>query len=148
MNKKIEIRHRGVTVNIARFAAVKQGVKYNEYVIPDYSSGKRVRHVRATEESARAKAKEICEALAAGQPDLLEWSQSLRDDIRQALKLTDGTGVSIGEVAHTYMAASKLVGPDEILLACHHWRELRPNKKLTPKVTQEGVEEYLASREG
>jgi hypothetical protein len=148
MSKYIEVRHKGVTVKISRFTSVKKGVKYNEYVVSDYTSGNRVRHVRSTEASAKAKAKEICEALATGEKDVLDWSQSTRDDIRHALKLIDDTGVSIDEAAHTFVAAAKLVGPDEILLACHHWRNHRPDKKMSPKNILDGVLEYLDSRKG
>jgi hypothetical protein len=93
MSKKIEVLHKGVTVKVSRFTSIKHGAKYDEFVIADYTSGKRVRHVRATEESAKAKAKEICEVLATGKQDVREWDQSTRDDIRQALKVIAGAGV-------------------------------------------------------
>jgi hypothetical protein len=76
---KIEVRHLGVTVKVTREHA-------SRFIIPDYTSGRRVRHVRTSEASARDKAKEICEILARGKQEerAILTNDDLRYNIRQA----------------------------------------------------------------
>ncbi len=57
MAKIIEVPHKGVTVKIRELTTLKNKTRYTEYQIVDYSSGKRVRHSRATLEEAKTKAK-------------------------------------------------------------------------------------------
>ena len=66
MKNRIKVTHKGVTVYISILQTTKRGKPYTEYVITDYTSGKRVRHVRAGEEAARVKAREVSEARSAG----------------------------------------------------------------------------------
>ena len=67
MKNKITVKHQGIPLAITQ-------EKNNRFVISDYSSGRRLRHVRTTEAEARDKAKEICELMAGGKKDLLELS--------------------------------------------------------------------------
>ena len=48
MKNRIKVSHKGVTVYISILQTTKRGQPYTEYVISDYTSGKRVRHVRAS----------------------------------------------------------------------------------------------------
>lgn len=146
MKNKISVTHVGVTVYISVQQTKKRGEPYTEYVINDYTSGERHRHVRATEADARIKAKEVCEALAGGKADVLEWNESQRRDIHQALKLIEPTGTGIDRAAFIFAEAVKIVGADEILTACNHWRNNRPDKPTTPKKTSEAVKDFLASQ--
>jgi len=146
MNNRIKVTHKGVTVYIAILQTTKRGKPYTEHVITDYTSGKRVRHVRANEEAARAKAREVCEASASGKADVLEWNESQRRDIHQALKLIEGTDTSIDRAAFIFVESAKLVGVDEILTACREWKNNRPDKPTDPKLTSEAVKEFEKSQ--
>ena len=64
--KTIEIKHKGITFKVTERVSIKNGERYKDYVIVDYTSGKRVRHVRASLDEAKQKAKDIAEALASG----------------------------------------------------------------------------------
>ena len=148
MAKKYQVHYRGVSVSIRKLAAVKNGIKYTAYEILDYSIGIRVRHQRSTLVEAKAKAKEVCECLASGKREVLEWDERLRADIRHALKLLEGTEASIDRACAVFADAVKLVPADEIVAACRAWRDNRPNKRLVPKKVDEAVPEYLARRKG
>ena len=65
MSTKIKVRHQGITLEITK-------ERDNRFILPDYSTGKRVRHARTTESEARLKAMEIGSAIAAGNKDILE----------------------------------------------------------------------------
>jgi len=146
MKNRIKVTHKGVTVYISILPTTKRGKPYTEYVITDYTSGKRVRHVRASEEAARVKAREVSEAMAGGKADVLEWNESQRRDIHQALKLIEGTETSLDRAAFIFMEAAKLVGVDEILNACREWKNNRPDKPTDPKLTNEAVKEFEKSQ--
>ena len=55
-----------------------------------------MRHQRSTLRQAKAKVKEVCECLATGKREVLEWNDDLRIEIRHALKLLEGTVSSNG----------------------------------------------------
>ena len=59
MAKIIEVPHKGITVKIRELTAIKNGTRYTEFQIVDYSTGRRVRHSRATLEEAKTKAREV-----------------------------------------------------------------------------------------
>jgi hypothetical protein len=82
MSVKIKVRHQGIVLEITQ-------EKENRFIIADYSSGQRVRHVRTSEAEAREKAKKICEATAAGKKDLLELSP-YESEIRAAFDALPG----------------------------------------------------------
>src|SRR5207237_737922 len=73
MAKIIEVPHKGVTVKIRELTTLKNKTLYTEFQITEYTTGKRVRHSRATLEEAKTKAKEIAEAMVAGKREVLEW---------------------------------------------------------------------------
>lgn len=82
MSNRITVRHQGVTLEITK-------EKEGRFIIPDYTTGERGRHVRKTKGKARDKAREICEALAKGQTGVLELS-SYESDIRAAFDTLSG----------------------------------------------------------
>jgi integrase len=147
MAKIIEFQHRGITVKIRKLITTKGETDYTEFQIQDYTSGRRVRHSRATLKEAQAKAKEICEALATGKREVLEWSEQQRASIRQALKLVEPIGVTLDRAAAIVADAVKLVDADEILAACRHWRDSGPGKRLMPKKVSEALDEFRERRE-
>ncbi len=147
MAEKTIANHRGVSVTIRKRTAIKNGVAYTSYEIADYSSGKRVRHHRSSLEEAKAKAKEVCECLATGKREVLEWSDGLRIEIRHALKLLEGTGVSIDRACAVFSDALKILPEDEILPACRAWKDKRPNRRLMPKKVCDAVVDFLSLRE-
>ena len=61
MKKTIQFKHKGITLKITQRTQTKDGVAYTDYILTDYTSGKRVRHARASLEEAKAKAEDICE---------------------------------------------------------------------------------------
>lgn len=97
MSIKIEIKHKGVSVWITERTVTKNGKQYSEYVVPDYTSGKRVRHVRATEKDAKAKAREVSEARATGNSieRRVIVDDNLRHDVRRLIVLLEPFGVDI-----------------------------------------------------
>lgn len=148
MAKIIEVTHRGISLRVRKLTAVKKGTKYTEYQIVDYSTGKRVRHSRASLEEAKVKAEEIAEAIVAGKREVLEWDEGQRASIRQALKLLDGAGVSIDRVASIFADAVKFVDANDIVAACRHWRDNGPNKPFKPKLVSEALAEFQTHHRG
>ena len=143
MGKIIEVPHKGVTVKIRELTTLKNKTRYTEYQIVDYSTGKRVRHSRATLEEAKTKAKEIAEVLVSGRREVLEWDERQRASIRQALEALKPTPTRLDRAAAIFADAVKLVEADEILAACRHWRDHGPGKRFTPRNTKEAVAEFL-----
>ncbi len=146
MKSKIPVTQNGVTVYISVLPTTKHGKPYTEYVISEYSTGKRVRHVRADRQAAEIKAKEIAKAMAVSRADVLGWSETERRDIHQALKLVAPLGVSVDRAAFIVAEAAKLVGVDDILSACQHWRNNRPDKPVSPKPVKDGAAAFLANQ--
>ncbi len=147
MAESISTNHRGVSVPIRKLTAIKNGVAYTSYEIADYSSGRRVRHQRSNLDEAKAKAKEVCECLAAGKRDVLQWSDDLRIEIRHGLKLLEGTRVGIDRACAVFADALKILPEAEILPACRAWKDKRPNRRLMPKKACDAVSDFLSLRE-
>ena len=137
MKNKITVKHQGIPLAITQ-------EKNNRFVISDYSSGRRLRHVRTTEAEARDKAKEICELMAGGKKDLLELSP-YESEIHLALN-TLPPGLSLSQAASIIANACKIVEAAEIVPACRARYDTRP-KKVKPKKVDEAVREFLARRE-
>jgi hypothetical protein len=134
MSTKIKIRHQGVALEISKETDTR-------FVIPDYTTGKRVRHVRTTETEARDLAKKICEAMAGGNKDLLGLSP-FESEIRAAMNALP-MGVRLGRAADIIADCCRIVEPGEIVTACRYWKDQRPDKKFAPRSTYEAVEEYM-----
>jgi hypothetical protein len=133
MSAKIKFRHQGIVLEITQ-------ERENRFVIPDYSTGRRVRHVRATEAAARDKAKEICEATAAGKRDLLELSP-YESEIRAAFDALPG-GIRLGRAVDIVRVCCLIVDPDEILTACRFWKDHRPDRRQRRITVNDGVKEF------
>jgi len=147
MSTRIEIRHKGFSVFITKRTVTKGGKQYLEYSMPDYSSGQRVRHVRAKLEDAKRKAHEICEANLTGQTGLLILAPYERA-IQAALEALTPTSTRLDKACFIFADACKLVEPHEIIEACRFWREHRPGGTFVPKIVDAAVDEYLARLRG
>lgn len=78
----IEVKHLGLTIKVTRESD-------SRLIIPDYTTGKRVRHVRTTAETAKEKAKIVCEILARGKQEdrAILANDDLRFNIRKAIEV-------------------------------------------------------------
>lgn len=138
MKKKIVVRHQGIPLAITQ-------EHEHRFIISDYSSGRRVRHVRTTETEARQKAKQICELMASGQKDLLDLSP-YESEIQAAFDSLP-PGIRLGRAVDIVRDCCQVVEPDEIVAACRYWRDNRPNKRLVCKTVNRAVPEFLSRRE-
>src|SRR4051812_37148317 len=100
MKNRIIVRHFGINLEIVcqnsdRYASG------HRYVIPDYSQGKRIRHIRTTESEARDKAKEICEILATGRQEErgMLADDDLKFDVRRAREILQPTSLRLSRAA-------------------------------------------------
>ena len=138
----IEVQHLGITIKITR-------EHDRRFIIPDYSSGKRVRHARTDEASAREKAKEVCEILAKGKQeerDLL-LDNGLRLEVTRAIQALKPTGKHLLPAAYLFAQATAILGnPDEIIRACEYWKLNRPDGPIRPRKVEEAVNQYLAAQ--
>jgi site-specific recombinase XerD len=147
MKKIIQFKHKGIALRISERTQTKDGVEYTDYIITDYTSGKRVRHARASLEEAKAKAEEICEALVTGRAHILDIK--LRDEIHRALEALEPTGVAIDAACFRFAEMVKITGSEDVLLsAARLWRERSPDKPLTPKPVKAATDEFLAHQKG
>ena len=135
----VEVRHLGITIKITRERATR-------FIIPDYTSGHRVRHVRLTETEARDKAKEVCEILAKGKQDerALMADAGLKYEVRRAMEALEPTGKRLLPAALLFVEAVSILGTaDELIRACEYWKQNRPDKPFKPKQTAEAIPEFL-----
>lgn len=148
MRKQIEVRCGNVVVTIYRTKQVKGGKTYVNHTIVDYSSGKRRLRYAANLDEAKAKAREIAQAVAQGKPEVLSWEDGLRAEIRKAIEAVDSTGVTILPAAQLFAEAVKVLGGHEQLLsACHFWTQHRPDKSFEPKATKDAACQYLVGQQ-
>jgi hypothetical protein len=136
---KITVRHFGIPLEITR-------QHDRRFVIPDYSTGERVRHVRTTEREAREKAKEVCEILAKGKQRERGFlgDDDLKFDARRAMEILQPTGLRLSRAAQVVADCCELITVDEIPAAARYWKDHRPDRKFTPKTADLAVDEYKA----
>jgi hypothetical protein len=134
MSTKIKVRHQGIPLEITK-------EREGRFIIPDYTTGQRIRHVRTTEAKARDKAKEICEAMASGQSDILGLSP-YESEIRGAFDALPG-GIRLGRAVEIVRDCCEVLDPNEIVQACRYWKDHRPDKKFTAKRVADAITEYL-----
>lgn len=136
---RIEVRHLGVTVKVTREHA-------SRFIIPDYTSGKRVRHVRTSEASARDKAKEICEILARGKQEerAILTNDDLRYNIRKAMETMETVGLEIRQGSELLVKALKVVPANELVDAVQFYSTNKPNKPLCRLTVTQGIAGFKA----
>jgi integrase len=138
--KRIEVRHLGVTIKVTR--------EHNtRFIIPDYTTGKRIRHVRTSEVAAKEKAKEICEILARGKQDerAILANDDLRHNIRMGMEALAAVGMEIRQGSELLAAALKIVPADELLLAVQFYRANKPDKPQRSVTVNEGIAHFKAN---
>ena len=139
--KQIEVRHLGITVKVTR-------EKPSRYVIPDYTSGRRVRRVCTSKASAKEKAKEICEILARGKTEerTILSDQDLRQNIRNAIEILRNVGMEIRPGAELLAKVLKIIPAPELEQAVQFYSAHRPDKPFTPKNVASAVDEFLLAQ--
>lgn len=138
MKTKFNIRHKGIPVTITQ-------ERDHRFVLSEYTTGKRVRHVRTTYEEARDKALEICELMASGQTGLIALSP-YESEIRASMAALP-PGMRLGRAVDIVRECCELVAPEEIVAACRYWRDHPPVKKLIPTKIKDASADYMARRE-
>jgi hypothetical protein len=138
------IRNGNVRVPVYRREQVVRGRTYSGYLVPDHSTGRRKLWFFSQPEGAKAKAKEIADAVATGRAEVLAWEDTLRTELRLALRAVEPTGINILPACQMFADAVKtLGGADQLLVACQHWKVNGPTKALTPKLVGEAVDDFL-----
>jgi uncharacterized protein YyaL (SSP411 family) len=127
MAEKYLVPSRGVNVSVRRVTSIKGNIRYKAWEVLDYSSGRRVRHQCRTLELAKAKAREIAEALAKGKQAVLGWDTLTIAAVRQALAL---------------------LSADEIVPACQAWRAEHSASQLVPQRVAAAIVEFMQRRDG
>ena len=142
------IQRGNVKVPIYGRKQTKGGVVYNSYCLPDHSSGRRKFRTFADLSEAKAKAAEIAEAITFGKSEVLYWEDDLRLEIRRSLDTVESTGISLLPACQLFSQAVRILGgkSDELLAACQHFIQNRPNKPCVPKPTKDAAREFLATK--
>src|SRR5690242_5884182 len=98
--RKIVVRHFGIPLEIICHSSDRYATG-QRFTIPDYSSGRRKRHVRTTESEAREKAKDVCKILAKGRQQERGFlgDDDLKFDARRALEILQPTGLRLMRAA-------------------------------------------------
>ena len=133
----IEVKHLGLTIKVTRESA-------SRFIVPDYTTGKRVRHVRTSEAAAKEKAKEICEILARGKVDdrIILTNDDLRYNIRKAMDAMATVGMEVRTGSELLVKALKIVPADELLDAVRFYSANKPDKPLRDVTVNEGVADF------
>jgi len=144
MKNVIEVRHLGLVIRIKR-------EKENRFIVYDYSTGKRVRHVRKTELEARDKAKEVAENLVKSRSN--ERALLARDDIkfevRRAVEVLTPHKLGLLPAAMLLSNALDAVGSaNDLMEACWYWKANRPDQPFTPTKADDAVDRYQSSMGG
>jgi integrase len=149
MKKLISITHKGITIKLRKNVTVVNGHKYINWIIPEYTSGKRVRHKRASFDQARVKAIEICEAITEGKQEIIAWESREWAEIRRALEILPQNCLRIDRAAQIVMDSLQHVDADSIVEACRYFRKNRPDGgDFTPKLTKDACREILTKQQG
>jgi hypothetical protein len=145
-NKAISVKAKGLTIKMYVRRTTKNGKVYTNYQFADYSSGKRKFRSFAEESEARDKALELCNAMAAGEGDLISFSD-IKRPIQNALDEAKVAGLPIDEAVRLVRQAGEIIPIGEILDACRFWKSRRPSRPFTPKTLREVTADYLSRQQ-
>ncbi|MBU6401714.1 MAG: hypothetical protein KGS61_15460 [Verrucomicrobia bacterium] len=99
----------------------KNGTEYTNYLVPDYSAGRRKVWTFADFAAAKTKAAEVAEATASGRTEVLQWEDDLRVEIRKSLDNLQPTGLTLLPACSLFTQAVNILGgTDDLLAACQH----------------------------
>jgi integrase len=135
-----EVKHFGITIKVTRESD-------SRFIIPDYTSGKRVRHVRTSEIFAKEKARQVCEAYSQGNKEdrAIITNDDLRYNLRKAMEAMASVGMEIRPGAVLLAEALKIVPPDELLLAVQFYKANKPNKPMRRATVNEVIVDFKAN---
>ena len=128
---------------------VKSMSVYTSYSIPDHTTGKRKLWTFADLAEAKAKATEIAEAIQQGQPEIINWQDGLRIEIRRSLETIAPTGLNLLSACTLLNQAVAILDgkTDKLLAACQffmtHGTDAVP---FTAKNTKTAATEFLATK--
>jgi hypothetical protein len=108
MSKSIRVMHKGVAISITASTSIKKGVGYKSFQIAHYSSGQRKRLTFADLDEAKAKAREIAQAMGTGQPTFFV-SGPLEQAIQSAMETLAPTALRIDKAALIFAVACDVV---------------------------------------
>ncbi len=117
--------------------------RYTYYQVPRHEDGERHIEHFATLEEAKAKATEIAEVTAQGDPELIAYS-ALKRPLQNALEALEPTGLRIDHACRLVADACQIIASDKILEACRLYKRLEPDKPFTPTRVKDGATAYLA----
>ena len=135
-------RERGVAVPVYKYQQRKKGESYAYYTVVDQSGDTRRLLTLSDPEDAKQKADSVAQAIRAGQPELVELD-ALRLDLAGALDVLRPHGLKLLPAAQLLASALGIVTANELLSACHYWRQ-RPGKPITPRPVKTTMAEFLA----
>jgi integrase len=143
MNNRNEVSHKGITLKIKKRTTRVNGKSYTNWEIRDHTSGKLVRHRRASLQEAREKAKEICEAMASGKQEVIGWESHAWGEVRRALEILPPQCLRIDRAAQIIFDSLRYVDADTIVEACRCFRQNNPGH-LIPKLGSVVTGAFLA----
>ncbi len=133
-----------MVINIRPFIQRKKGVPYTRYVVMDYRSGRRKQKSFSNIAKARKHAKEIADELMQGHPVDMVSLDGLKLEIKKSLEQLNPTGLSLFPASSLLAQAVRILGtPDDLLAACQHWKQNKPDKPIIPKSIAGAVAEFL-----
>src|SRR5258708_1784081 len=135
-----------VKVPLYRRKQHKNGAVYISYAVADCSARTRRLYTFSNLDEARAKAGAIADAILAGDPATIKIDD-LRLEIRRALEALEPTGLGLLPAAQLIVGATKILGGHgELLAACAHWVQNRPDGPFTPKKVSVAGPEFVARK--
>ena len=143
MNKPNEVSHKGITVRIGKRTTIVNGKRYSNWEVREHTSGKLVRHKRASFQAAREKAKEICEAMASGKREVIGWKSEQWAEVRSALEILPPQCLRIDRAAQIILDSLRYVDADTIVEACRCFQQNNPGP-FAPKLGKEVTAAFLA----
>src|SRR5436190_9077496 len=87
MGNMIQVKRGNVVVKVYKRRRVKKGREYVEYIVSDYSCGRRKLWTFRELADAKGKAAVTAEAIQKGQVDATRWETGLRLELRKALEV-------------------------------------------------------------
>jgi integrase len=147
MSSQNEVSHKSITLKIKKRTTRVNGKAYTNWEIRDTTSGKLVRHKRASLQEAREKAKEICEAIAGGKREVIGWESHAWAEVRRALEILPPQCLRIDRAAQIIFDALRYVDVDTIVEACRCFQQNNPGG-FTPKLGKEVTAAFRARQRG
>lgn len=132
----------GVSARIRKHSKIKDGTKYDSFVVEYIQLGKRKQVWRKDIDEAKAVAKEACRSVANGQQSSLELNDFERMAYLRAAEAVSPINVPIDTACREYADALKILGGNaSVSEACREW--VKRNAVSLPKITVEAAVQQL-----